>query len=393
VLLRYKKLALLCVFFFQPSKAQAGIFGTPWNNAKASLKFLFGTNKGGIKGFFQGLAKDTIKTAMTIALIKAITNQFYKICNFTLFQLRARVYAAERNLPHNVRNALLDAINKAHLSHNEHNIELLAEYIATALSVPWKTIKKPNTNLKHINETLNKTIYGMKDAKEAILDIIFAYNIGITSKIPPICLIGPPGVGKTAFAVSVANALNLPSVVISATGMSDPDAFFRGFLRTYSGAAPGFFAKSFTAAGCCNPVIVIDEVDKESKGNSKGTIQNCLLQIFDPMQNSAFRDLYLDLPLDVSQPIYVVTANDRNNIIDPLLDRMIMIEIPNYTEEERVFMANNILWKSISQSHKLSFAKKQLIVDAALAKTATTRSIRDLKKHLTQTIIRTLRTQ
>lgn len=386
---RYKKVGFLCIFLLQPTPTQCGITSAAWT----MLRFLGGSGKTGIAGFFQKWGQQVALTAATTLVVTELCSQARKLCNFTLFQLRARVYAAESHLPKVVRDSLLSSINKAHFAQDEHSIQHLSEYVSTVLNVPWKTIKKPNTNLKHINETLAKTIYGMKDAKEAILDIIFAYNSGITSKIPPICLIGPPGVGKTAFAVSVANALNLPSVVISATGMAEPDAFFRGFLRTYSGSAPGFFAKSFTTAGCCNPVVVIDEVDKEAKGNSKGTIQNCLLQIFDPVQNNNFRDLYLDLPLDVSQPLYIVTANDRSNIIGPLLDRMIMIEIPNYTEEERVFMANNILWKSINQSHKLSEAKKQLIVAAALEKTAKTRSIRDLKKHLTQAIIRTLRTQ
>lgn len=328
----------------------------------------------------------------TQELFRFLQSHLYNMCNFRLVQLRTDVYTAGSKLPRAVRKKLLKEINDAHFTQTPYRIAEVTEFVSKALRVPWKTMKTPQTNIRIVENALNTSIFGMKDAKDAILDIIFAYNSGATTTFPPICLVGPPGVGKTAFALAVAKALNLPSIIVSASGMSDPDTFFRGHNQSYKAAAPGFFITNFTSCGCKNPVVVIDEIDKEATGNDRGTIQNILLQVFDGIQNKKFRDNFLEMEIDVSNVIYIVTANDRKNITGPLQDRMIMIEVENYSEKERSTMAQTILWATVHNTHKISEKVKKQIVEEALAKTEHTKSIRDLKKHLSQSTLRWLRT-
>ena len=180
---------------------------------------------------------------------------------------------------------------------------------------------------------------------------------------------GPPGTGKTAFAIALAKALNIPYIIISATGASDPDAFFRGSLRAYIGSAPGFFFSAFSQTQCINPLVIIDEIDKQAVGNHKGTIQNVLLQVLDPMQNKRFRDYFLNHNLDVSNACVVTTANDISQISDPLQDRMLMIKVDTYSDAERELMAQTIIWDNIPGSHKIPHSLKKEFIEKALKKT------------------------
>lgn len=319
-----------------------------------------------------------------------VMSEIFNPQNIKLVHLRGLVYA-KRNLPEDLQRKLLNAINEAHFSKSSEAIGDATTLVAVALNFPWGKIISPQTNLNRIESMLNASTFGLKDAKEAILDIIFAYNSGMTTKIPPLCLVGPPGVGKTSFALSVATALNLPMITVSAAGMSDPDTFFRGFSRTYRGSKPGFFVKKFSECGCLNPVIVIDEIDKAATGNEKGTAQNILLQIFDPAQNKFFHDLFLDIGIDISQAIFITTANCEDHIIDPLKDRMLMIQIPNYSDKEREIMANTIIWRGIPGNHRIPASLRKKLIHTALEETKQTKSIRDLKKKLSQSVIRWLR--
>ena len=373
----YKKLCILIILLSAVS---------PTKTATLSLGAMFRITK--------FVATKTLQSGLSYYVGKRLFKcAFKQVCsthNFKLMQLRARVYAAD--LPKHVKKTLLSALNDAHFAQTEQTMAALTQFITISLSIPWKKNLPPQANLKRIENSLNTSIFGMKDAKNAVLDAIFAYNSGMTTKIPPLCLVGPPGVGKTAFALAVAGALGLPSLTVSAAGMSDPEIFFKGANKTYQGASPGFFVTGFTACACKNPVIVIDEIDKAATGNTKGTVQNILLQVFDPLQSNNFMDQYLNMPLDISGPLYITTANSLQDIIDPLKDRMMIIEIPNYSEKERILLANTLLWGAISGSQKISADLKKIIIEAALEKTNDTKSIRDLKKHLTQSIIRWLRT-
>ena len=313
--------------------------------------------------------------------------------NFKLIHMQACVYKLGKKLPKEAKSKLLSAIHEARFTSNEMDIADLKMFVTTALKYPWGILKSPQKNLDRIQQALDEKIFGMHEAKELVLDALFAHNIGLTTKFPPLCLSGPPGVGKTAFATALADALGLPSLVISAAGMDDPDTFFRGFSRTYRGSLPGFFVTGFAMCECINPVIVIDEIDKEAKGNSKGTVQNVLLQILDPVQNKIFRDRFLDLPLDVGNAFYITTANDLKNVIEPLQDRMVVIHIPNYSQKELLAMANGIIWESISGSRGIPRPIKEIIIQESLETSDSNKelSVRTLKKNISKKIIRWLR--
>jgi ATP-dependent Lon protease len=299
----------------------------------------------------------------------------------------------DSKMPTALKKELYEEINYTELNGTDEKIGETKAFINLVLNYPWKTFKKPESNLTKIQNKLDTKIFGMHKIKALILDNFCAYHDGRTKRIPPICLYGPPGTGKTAFAIALAKALNLPYIIISATGASDPDAFFRGSLRAYIGSAPGFFFSAFSQAQCINPLIIIDEIDKQAVGNHKGTIQNVLLQVLDPMQNKRFRDYYLNFNLDVSNACVVTTANDISQISDPLQDRMLMIKVDPYSDAERELMAQTIIWETIPGSHKIPHALKKIFIEKALQKTRESKNIRSLKKILLKKVNRWLRLQ
>ncbi len=311
--------------------------------------------------------------------------------NLKLIHMQAKLFKLNKNLPPEAQKKLSAQLKEIHFSRNPHQFADFEEFAHTVFAYPWGITKEPQRSIDLVQKALNANIFGMKEPKEHILDVLFSYHQGFISNFPPICLAGPPGVGKTVFATTLATALGLPQLIISAAGMDDPDSFFRGFSRTYKGSVPGFFVTMFTTCGCINPVIVIDEIDKEAKGNSKGTIQNILLQILDPAQNTEFRDKYLDLPIDVSQPFYILTANNLNNVIEPLQDRMIVINIPNYSPEELKEMAYGIVWNAILGTKRIPAATKAEIIEKTLQKLPKDTSVRSVKKVLASSVIRWLR--
>lgn len=311
--------------------------------------------------------------------------------NLKLIHMQASIYKLGKKLPHEAKSKLLALIREIQMSRNPFEFAELENYVRSVLRFPWGSIITPQKNLSIVKKALDANVFGMSEPKECVLDALFSYHQGFLASLPPICLVGPPGVGKTAFATALANALGLPQRIISVAGMDDPDSYFRGFSRTYKGALPGFFVTMFSACQCINPIVVIDEVDKEAKGNSKGTVQNILLQILDPMQNQVFRDRYLDLPLDVSQAFYILTANKLENIIEPLQDRLLIIHIPNYSKEEIEAMAYGIIWHSIAGTKQIPLTVKEQMIQTSFTNLSKAPSIRSIKKTLSCSVIRWLR--
>jgi len=333
----------------------------------------------------------TLSGGANIYFLGQIINFAYQKFNSSSPFYRLEQKISLSKMPSSLKSELYEEIKYAQLSHSEERAGGTHAFINQVLHFPWRKKKEPEADLKKIYQRIDSKIFGMHKIKKLVLDLFFAYHEGRIKHISPLCLYGPPGTGKTAFAVALAKALNLPYIIISATGANDPDAFFRGSLRTYVGSAPGFFFSAFSQLQCINPLIIIDEIDKQAVGNHRGTIQNVLLQALDPVQNKRFRDYYLNHDIDISNAFIITTANDINLISDPLQDRMLMVKVDEYSEKEREIIASTIIWNKIKGTYKIPPDVKKQFIQKALLKTAETRNIRSLKKILTKKINRWLR--
>lgn len=238
-------------------------------------------------------------------------------------------------------------------------------YIETLLDLPWKKASRDNNDIVHAKEVLNEDHYGLEKVKDRILEYLAVRTLTEKGVSPILCLVGPPGTGKTSIARSVARALNKKYVRISLGGVRD-EAEIRGHRRTYVGAMPGRLADGLRQAGVSNPLMLLDEIDKVSS-DYKGDTSSALLEVLDGEQNVKFRDHYVELPIDLSQVMFIATANTTQTIPGPLLDRMEVIEITSYTENEKFHIAKNFLMKK--QMERNGLTKEQVsISDKALEK-------------------------
>ena len=238
-------------------------------------------------------------------------------------------------------------------------------YIETLLELPWNKTSRDNKDLKNAEQILNADHYGLEKVKERMLEFLAVRNLTSKGESPIICLVGPPGTGKTSIARSVAKALDKKYVRISLGGVRD-EAEIRGHRRTYVGAMPGRIVNGLRSAGVKNPLMLLDEIDKMSS-DYKGDTASALLEVLDAEQNEKFRDHYVEIPIDLPEVLFIATANSVQDIPRPLLDRMELIEVTSYTENEKLHIAKEHLLTK--QMERNGIRPEQLaITDKAMAK-------------------------
>lgn len=295
------------------------------------------------------------------------------------------------NLDKKTHNKLYDSIKKlSKLSLNSPEHSVLQSYLEWTLNLPWNTLSKENLNVKTVINKLNKSHYGLEEVKIRIEDYINIKNINPDINSPIICLVGPPGIGKTTITESIAKALNREYYKISVGGLNDATELI-GSRRTYLGSLPGKIIQAIKKCNTKNPVILIDEVDKMVK-DYKGDPASTLLDILDSTQNKNFIDNYIEEPFDLSKVLFVLTANDLSDIPYPLYDRLEIIELPSYTIFEKIDMAKKYILPKIYSEFNLK--KKLIMTDETLlyiinnyTKEAGVRNLeRVLKKLVTKTI-------
>ena len=240
---------------------------------------------------------------------------------------------------------------------------VIRNYVETLLALPWGIYGKDNFNLKHAEKVLNKDHYGLEKVKERILEYLAVRALTKSGKGPILCLVGPPGVGKTSLAQSVARAIDRKFTRMSLGGVHD-EAEIRGHRRTYIGAMPGRIIHGMQTCGVMNPVFLLDEVDKMSS-DFRGDPASALLEVLDPEQNNTFSDHYVEIPFDLSQVFWIVTANTVETIPPALLDRMEVVQLSSYTEDEKVKIAELHLLPKERQNNGLT-AKTLSITEDAL---------------------------
>ena len=264
------------------------------------------------------------------------------------------------NAPSNIKEKLLKEVNKYEMmSLVSPELSIVKNYIDTVLSLPFGIYTKDLKNIQKIEEELDKTHYGLKDVKNRILEYIAVKELTNDIKSPIICLVGPPGVGKTSLAYSISQALHRNFVKISVGGVND-EAEIIGHRRTYIGSKPGRIIEGLIKAKSSNPVFLIDEIDKMTK-DIKGDPSSCLLEVLDPEQNSTFYDNYIEEAFDLSNVMFILTANSLLDIPYALRDRLEIINLTSYTTFEKLDIVKNYMFSKLLKEHGLT--KNNLIID------------------------------
>lgn len=254
------------------------------------------------------------------------------------------------------KNKILNEIKRyEYTNDNNPDASVIRNYLEWVLNLPWNKYKKEETNIKKIKKSLDETHYGLDNIKRRILEFVSIKNINKDVSSPILCLVGPPGVGKTTLGISISNALNREFYKISVGGLNDSSELV-GHRRTFLGANPGKIIQGINKCGVMNPVILIDEIDKMSH-DYKGDPSNTLLDILDEAQNNIFIDNYIEEPFDLSKVMFILTANNINEIPTALRDRLEIIEINSYTEYEKIDIAKKYLIPDIIKKYGINNIK------------------------------------
>lgn len=262
-----------------------------------------------------------------------------------------------------IRDKLIKELDKLNnLSSSSQEAYVIRNYLDTCLSLPWGKFSKDKVNLKKSADILEKDHYGLKKVKERILEFLAVHTLKPDIKGQIICLVGPPGIGKTSIGRSIAKAMGRKYARVSLGGVRD-EADIRGHRKTYVGAMPGRIITALQQAGTANPLILFDEIDKMCS-DIKGDPSSAMLEVLDSEQNNAFRDHYIELPFDLSKAVFITTANTTSTIPQPLLDRMEIIELTSYTAEEKFHIAKKHLIPKQLKEHGLKASQLKIADDA-----------------------------
>lgn len=264
----------------------------------------------------------------------------------------------------------------------DYNTQLT--FLQQILDLPWEEYTKDNLSLQRAKKILDRDHYGMQNVKERILEYISVLILSAKRKAPIICLYGPPGVGKTSLGKSIADTLQRKYVRISLGGLHD-EAEIRGHRRTYIGAMPGRIIKGIQKAGSSNPVFVLDEIDKVTQSTHNGDPSSALLEVLDPEQNNAFHDNYLDMDYDLSNVMFIATANDISQIPGPLRDRMEMIEVSGYITEEKIEIAKRHLIPKMAELNgvdSFNFKFRKNAIETIIERYTRESGVRQLEKQI-----------